>query len=126
VSTVGLVASIIVGVAFVAAGASKVAAGRQWPATARDMGAPAVTIPFVPWVELAVGAALLAQLAVPFPAIAAVGLLVAFTALIVVRLSGDDRPSCACFGSWSTEPIGRVHVVRNAILVLLAVLAMFA
>lgn len=125
-STAGVVASIIVGLAFLAAGGSKLAAGPTWPATAEEMGAPAFTIPFVPWVELAVGAALVAQLAVPIPAIAALGLLVAFTALIVVRLSGDDRPSCACFGSWSAEPIGRIHVIRNVILMALAVLAMFA
>lgn len=125
-STAGLVASIIVGLAFVAAGGSKVAAGPTWPATAKEMGAPAFTIPFVPWVELAVGAALLAQLAVPVPAVAALLLLIVFTALIVVRLSDEDRPSCACFGSWSAEPIGRIHVIRNAILMALAVLAMWA
>lgn len=125
-TVVGLVASIVVGVAFLVAGASKVAAGGRWPVTAREMGAPGFTIPFVPWVELAVGAALIVQLAVPFPALAALGLLIAFTALIVIRLSGGDRPSCACFGAWSAEPIGRVHVIRNAILMALAVLATFA
>jgi len=126
VSTIGLIASIVVGVTFLTAGVSKVAAGGQWPVTAREMGAPRVTIPFVPWVEISVGAALLAQLAVPYPAIAALLLLVAFTALIVVRLSGDERPSCACFGSWSAEPVAPIHVVRNAILIGLAVLAMLA
>lgn len=125
-STVGVVASIVVGIAFLAAGGSKLAAGPTWPATAKEMGAPTFTIPFVPWVELAVGAALVAQLAVPVPAVVALGLLVAFTALIVLRLSGDDRPSCACFGSWSAEPIGRIHVIRNLVLMALAVLAMFA
>lgn len=125
-NVVGIVASVVVGVAFLAAGASKVAAGQRWPATAREMGAPAFAIPVLPWVELAVGAALVAQLAVPFPAVASLALLVAFTALIMVRLSGGDRPSCACFGAWSAEPIGRIHVVRNAVLMILAVLAMFA
>lgn len=125
-SIAGLVASIIVGLAFVAAGASKLAAGPSWPTTARDMGAPGWTIPLVPWIELAVGATLVAQVAIPIPAIAALLLLIAFTALIVIRLSGGDRPSCACFGSWSAEPIGRIHVVRNAILMALAVVAMFA
>lgn len=122
----GVVASVIVGVAFVVAGASKVAAGPSWPATAREMGAPPFTIPFVPWVEIAVGAALVAQLAVPIPAIAALALLGAFTALILVRLSQGDRPPCACFGAWSAEPLGRTHVVRNAVLLLLAVLALWA
>lgn len=125
-SIVGIVASVVVGLAFLFAGASKVAAGRQWPVAAREMGAPAFVIPVVPWVEIAVGASLVAQLAVPIPALAAAALLVAFTALIVVRLSGGDRPSCACFGAWSAEPIGRIHVIRNGVLFALAVLAMFA
>lgn len=125
-SIAGLIASIVVGLAFVAAGASKLAAGPTWPATAKEMGAPAWTIPFVPWVELAVGATLVTQVATPVPAVVALLLLVAFTVLIVLRLSGGDRPSCACFGSWSAEPIGRIHVIRNAILMGLAVLAMFA
>jgi len=126
VRVVGVVASVVVGIAFLVAGASKVAAGRQWPATARAMGAPVFTIAFVPWVELAVGAALVAQLAVPYPAVAALVLLLAFTALIAVRLSGDERPACACFGAWSAEPVGSVHVIRNAVLMALAVLAMWA
>lgn len=125
-SVVAVVASILVGLAFVVAGASKLAAGASWPVSAKEMGAPAFTIPFVPWVELAVGATLVAQLAVPIPAIAALVLLIAFTTLIVVRLSAGDDPTCACFGSWSAEPIGRIHVIRNLILMALAVLAMWA
>lgn len=117
---------MVVGVAFLAAGASKVAAGRQWPVTAREMGAPGVTIPFVPWIEIAVGAALVARLSVPFPAIAALVLLVAFTGLIVIRLSAGERPRCACFGAWSAEPVGRIHVIRNAILIGLAIVAALA
>ena len=124
--TVALVASIVVGLAFVVAGASKIAAGPSWPATAREMGAPTFTIPVVPWLELAVGAALIARLAVPYPAIAALGLLAAFTALIVVRLARGERPSCACFGAWSAEPIGPRHVIRNAVLMALAAVAAFA
>lgn len=125
-STVGTVAAVVLGLAFLLAGASKVAAGRTWPVTARAMGAPAFTVPFVPWAELAVGAALVAQLAVPFAAVAALVLLVAFTVLIAIRLADDERPACACFGTWSAEPIGPVHLVRNGVLIALAVLAMWA
>lgn len=125
-SAVGTVASIAVGVAFLLAGASKLAAGRRWPATAREMGAPALTIPFVPWIELAVGAALVAQLAMPFAAVLALALLVAFTTLIAVRLAHGERPACACFGAWSAEPIGPTHLVRNGVLMALSVLAMWA
>lgn len=125
-STLGIVASVVVGIAFLVAGGSKVVAGPAWPATAREMGAPDLAIPFVPWLELAVGAALVAQLAVPFPALAALALLVAFTVLIALRLSRGERPPCACFGAWSAEPIGRKHLIRNAVLIVLAVLATWA
>ena len=123
---VAVLASMLVGVAFVIAGASKLAARPMWRAHARDLGAPAVAIPVVPWVELAIGAALVAQLAEPVPAVAAIILLAAFSVLIAVRLAQGRHPPCACFGSWSASPIGPVHLVRNGVLAALAVLALVA
>ena len=122
--TVALVASIIVGVAFAVAGGSKIAAGESWPAQARGLGAPTWTIPFVPWVEIVVGALLIVQAVPPWPAVAALVMLVAFTALIVNSLAHGRRPPCACFGAWSAKPIGPAHLARNAILIALTVVAM--
>lgn len=119
----GVAASVLVGAVFVVAGASKLAAGPVWPANARDLGAPGWAIPLVPWFEMVVGAALAVQLAVPVPAVAALFLLSTFTALIVVRLRAGDRPVCACFGQWSASPLGPHHVVRNAVLAALTVVA---
>jgi uncharacterized membrane protein YphA (DoxX/SURF4 family) len=124
-SAVALVASIVVGLAFVLAGASKLAAGDGWAAQAEGLGAPLVTVRIVPWFELALGAALIAQLVEPFPAIVAIALLLVFTALIVRRLLEGRRPPCACFGAWSEKPIGAGHLARNSLLLLLAVLALF-
>ena len=115
-----LLASIALGVAFLVAGGSKLAAGPAWPAQASALGAPAVVVPVLPWVELAVGAALVLQLGRPFAAIAAIVLLVAFTGLIALRLSQGRRPACACFGAWSAKPIGASHLLRNAALLVLA------
>jgi uncharacterized membrane protein YphA (DoxX/SURF4 family) len=123
---VGVVASVLVGLAFVLAGASKLALGKKWPEQARGFGAPAWAAVVVPWLELAIGAALIAQLAKPFAAIAALGVLLLFTALIVRHLLAGRAPECACFGAWSAKPIGRSHVVRNTILLTLAVLALWA
>lgn len=120
-----LVASIVVGAAFLVAGGSKLAAGRAWPAQAAGLGAPAVVVPVLPWLEVAVGAALVLQLTRPVAAIAAIVLLVAFSGLIALRLSQGRRPACACFGAWSAEPIGPTHLLRNAGLLVLAVLALF-
>jgi uncharacterized membrane protein YphA (DoxX/SURF4 family) len=112
-----------VGVALLVAGGSKVAAGPDWPAQARGLGAPDVTIPIVPWFELALGAVLVAQVARRPASLVALGLLVTFTALIWARLREGKHPPCACFGAWSAKPLGPGHLARNAVLIALAVLA---
>ena len=121
-----LVASVALGLAFLLAGGSKLAAGPAWPAQAEGLGAPAIAVPTLPWIELAVGAALVLQLVPPLPAVVALVLLVAFTVLIAVRLAQGKRPACACFGAWSAKPIGPSHLVRNGSLILLAIVALAA
>jgi uncharacterized membrane protein YphA (DoxX/SURF4 family) len=120
------VAAVIVGIAFVVAGAAKLASGRVWRDGARDLGAPSWIVPFVPWVELVVGALLIVQLFEPWPAIAAILMLVAFTGLIAVRLRAGERPVCACFGQWSAREIGPGQLVRNAVLLAVAIVAVTA
>ena len=87
-------------------------------------GAPRWAIPLVPWIEIAVGAALIAQLVPPWPAVAALVLLLVFTVLIGVALAQGRRPPCACFGAWSAKPIGAGHLLRNGALIVLAVLSL--
>jgi hypothetical protein len=64
---------------------------------------------------------LVGQVARRAVAIAAAALLVAFTALLIVRLSQGRRPPCACFGSLSSKPIGWIDVARNTLLLAIAV-----
>ena len=123
VDVVSLVASVVLGAAFVVAGASKLAAGPVWPEQARGLGAPSWAIPVVPWFELVLGAALVARVAPRPLALVALGLLVAFTILLAARLREGRHPPCACFGAWSARPLGPGHLVRNAGLIVLAVLA---
>ena len=123
-STVALIASVALGVAFLTAGGSKLAAGEAWPTQARGLGAPAIAIPTLPWLELVVGAALVFQIVPPIPAIVALALLVAFTALIAARLREGRRPPCACFGAWSAKPIGPSNLVRNGALIVLGLIAL--
>jgi uncharacterized membrane protein YphA (DoxX/SURF4 family) len=120
---VTFVASVVVGVVFVVAGAAKVARGREWPQQARDLGAPAFVVPMVPWIELVVGAALVVQLFAPWPAIGASFVLIVFTALILGQLARGRHPQCACFGAWSAAPLGARHVARNAVLLAVALVA---
>lgn len=122
-SWLGVVASLVLGAAFVVAGASKLAIGPVWPQQARDLDAPSWTIPIVPWVELVVGAVLVTQLARRPSALVATAILAVFTALLLVRLAQGRRPPCACFGAWSARPIGPWHIVRNLALLGVGVVA---
>lgn len=116
-------ASVAVGAVFVVAGASKLASGPAWRANATALGAPGWSIPLVPWVELAVGALLVVQVAPPWPAVVAVALLLAFSALIALRLRAGEHPVCACFGQWSASELGPRHLVRNGVLIAVAAIA---
>jgi uncharacterized membrane protein YphA (DoxX/SURF4 family) len=124
-STASLIASIVLGLVFLLAGASKLAAGERWPAQARELGAPAVAIPVLPWVELAIGAALVAQLVEPWPAVAALLLLLAFTIVLARQLVAGRTPDCACFGRWSASPVGPGHLIRNAVFLMIGMVALY-
>lgn len=120
------VAAVVVGLAFLVAGSSKLAAREGWRRQAADLGAPAVAVAPLPWLELIIGASLVVWLGRPFAAIAAIVLLIAFTGLLALRISQGRRPACACFGAWSASPIGPKHLARNGALLALAVLALWA
>jgi uncharacterized membrane protein YphA (DoxX/SURF4 family) len=125
-TAVGLVASILLGIVFLVSGGSKLAAGPQWPQQARGLGAPSFVVPVLPWLEIVLGAVLVMQLVPTLAVLVALALLVAFTVLIVRRLAEGRHPPCACFGAWSTKPLGRGHVVRNVGFIALAVVALVA
>ena len=120
--TVAAVASVALGVTFLVAGAAKVVAGPLWTRNARAIGAPKIIIPAVPWLEIVIGALLCAQIARVPVALAAAALLIAFTALLLIRLAQGEHPACACFGTWSATPLGWSHVARNIALIGIAVL----
>lgn len=120
-----VVVSVLLGAVFVISGVMKVASPRQWTAQSAGLGVPSVVAAVVPFVELAVGALLVAQIARRAVAGVAGALLIAFTALLVVRLSQGRRPPCACFGAWSSKPIGWSNVARNAAFLALAALVVF-
>lgn len=54
---------------------------------------------------------------------AAVALLGVFSGATGLRLMAGERPPCACFGTGNARPISGGTLVRNAVLVALAVLA---
>jgi uncharacterized membrane protein YphA (DoxX/SURF4 family) len=126
VSTLAVVAAVVLGAVFVVAGGSKLAAASAWRAQATGLGVAPAVAAVVPWIELAVGALLIVQIGEPWPAVAALVLLVAFSLLIAVHLARGRRPPCACFGALSARPIGPGHLARNAIFAALAVVALAA
>jgi len=115
-----VVASVLLGAVFVVSGVVKLSAPRQWRTQAADLGVPGAIAAVLPIVELVVGALLIAQLARRVAAIVAAVLLLAFTALLVMRLAQGRRPPCACFGALSSKPIGWGNIVRNAVLIVVA------
>jgi hypothetical protein len=119
-------AGIVVGAILLLSGAAKLAAGPRWVAQAEALAAPAFAVPVVPWLEVALGALLVSGVYRTVVALAAAALLTVFTVLLVVRLVQGRRPPCACFGALSTRPVGPGSVVRNVVLIALALIAAFA
>jgi uncharacterized membrane protein YphA (DoxX/SURF4 family) len=120
---VAVIAAVVVGGVFLVAAVTKLANPQAWLAQASGLRVPAGLAGAVPYVEAVLGALLVVQLWRHVVAVAAVALLVAMTALLVARLAAGEHPPCACFGAWSAKPISMVHVVRNVVLIALAVLA---
>ena len=115
-----VVAGLLLGAVFVLAGVMKIASPQQWRSQSEDLGVPVAIGHTVPFVEIIVGALLVAQIARREVALVAAAVLLVFTILLVVRLAQGRRPPCACFGAWTTKPIGWANVVRNVAFIAVA------
>lgn len=122
---VGLGARLVVGAVLLLAGAMKLR-DPAWPATAQGFGVPGPVVPLVPVAELVLGALLLVGFGGPVPALLALGLLAAVTALVTVRVRAGDQSPCGCFGATSAGPVTWATVARNLALVALAATALLA
>lgn len=70
----------------------------------------------LPWIELAIGLALVLGILLPISGILAAGLLVVFAVAVGINLHRGRAISCNCYGIASTATIGWGTVVRNAVL----------
>lgn len=113
-------ASVLLGAVFVVSAVTKLAAPQQWRMQSAEIGVHGLVASIVPFLELLVGALLIAQIARRPVALVAGVVLLAFTSLLVLRLSQGRRPPCACFGALTSKPIGWGTVVRNAVFLGLA------
>lgn len=82
-----------------------------------------VLVPVVPVVEAVIAVGLLALPTRRLAAVAAVLLLLAFSAYLLVHVSRGTGHSCACFGALGGSEVTHRTLLRNVVLLVLAVVA---
>ena len=122
----GYACAVLLAAVFVRAGAAKLARPAQAAASFVALGVPAAVTAAraVPAMELLVAVALLA---VPRAgAIGALALLLPFTAVLTRAVRAGSQAPCNCLGGNGTDPVSAVDVVRNVLLLALALAAVTA
>ena len=124
VSGLGYAAAVALAAIFAIAAVAKL---RDVSATESDfagLGIPRASFfaRFVPIAELSIVALLL--IVPPAGAIAALVSLAFFTTFLIGRLRAGVRAPCACFGSSRAQPISVRDVIRNLLLMALAVVSL--
>jgi uncharacterized membrane protein YphA (DoxX/SURF4 family) len=100
------------------------AVAAQVPFLPRVLAGPAAR--GLPWVEIGLGALLVAGLGLWPAGLAAGALMVFFTAIVTRDLRQNKGATCACFGRFSNEPVSELTVLRDLFLVVLAGLIIFS
>ena len=129
-TTVVAAARVVLTLVLAAAAVSKLSSRAETETAAAGLGvsrrlARPISYALAP-AEVALAALLLPGVTAYAAAIGALLLLAAFTVLIVSNIRRGNRPTCACFGANSDEPISSKTVVRNAALVCIAGLPVLA
>jgi hypothetical protein len=119
-----LAARLILAAVFAVAGAAKLADLAGSRAAVAGFGVPerlagpvGTALPFA---ELAAAALLLPEATARSGAIAALGLLLAFSLGISTSIARGEAPDCHCLGQLHAEPVGRRTLARNFALAVLA------
>jgi hypothetical protein len=125
-----LFARVLIGTVFLVSAATKLRSPAAFAAFTRSVRkmklVPAALVTPVAAGVVSGEVSIVALLAVPVDVTAllglavAAGLLTAFTVAIVLVVRRGTDLTCQCFGA-STVPLGRVHVVRNLVLLAVAV-----
>jgi len=129
VSLAAAAARVVLAAVFAAAALAKLSDPDGTRQAARDFGVPSAAAPavafIVPVVELIVAVLLVfGGSAAVFGAVGAVLLLAVFIVAIAVSLARGRRPDCHCFGRLRSEVVSPRTLVRNVVLVLLAVVVL--
>lgn len=120
---VGAVTAVILAVILTVAAVAKLRNGQGTRDDFASLGLPNPSFwaTVVPIIELAT-AALLVVLP-GWGGVVAFALLTAFTANLTLVIRSGRVASCACFGGTSTAPVSVRHLARNAVLLIMALLA---
>jgi uncharacterized membrane protein YphA (DoxX/SURF4 family) len=127
--SIQLIAAIVLAVVF---GVSATAKSREMDRTRSGIDAltstsmPFATAHVLVATETLVAVGLVLPRTRELGALAALGLLAIFSALIVRSLTAGRKPVCFCFGSLSTQPLSSLDLYRNGALAVLAVVTLVA
>jgi len=116
---VGVVARIFVGLVLIVAGTAKLRS-RRWPLLALEMGTPRIIIMVLPAFETLLGLALVLQVARPIAPVIAAVLFAVFTVVVVSQYRSGSEAPCNCFGGNEEAPIGWTTILRNCLLLVVA------
>ena len=120
-SDVGYVSALALAVVLGWAAVAKARRGQATAESFRALGVPAPLARVLPVIELVLA---LGLVVVPAPAAAAAALLLVVFTLVLLRAIGEGvTVGCNCFGSTRSEPVSSVEILRNALLLALAVVA---
>ena len=123
---VGFSCAVLLALILVRAAAAKLARPAATAAAFRALGVPlpGALAWGVPAAELVVATFLVAI--PPAGGLAAVVLLLLFSAVLARAMREDSPAGCGCFGSVRTDPVTRSDLLRNGLLVVLALVAIAA
>jgi uncharacterized membrane protein YphA (DoxX/SURF4 family) len=124
-NAVVVVARLVLAAVFAVAGWTKARDVVGTRAAVHDFGIPAPFIApvafLLPVAELTVAVLLLFEDTAAIGAIGAIVLLALFIVAIAVSLARGRRPDCHCFGQVRSEPVSATTLVRNWVLIALAI-----
>ena len=123
-ATVALVARLTLAAAFACSAGAKLFQVGAFAASlaAFRVPAPGVVARVVPPAEAALAVALVALPGQAWPAYAAIVLLVVLTGVVVANLAAGQTAPCPCFAPGGNRPVSASTVLRNGVLLGLAVL----
>lgn len=129
-STALLFARVVLSAAFAVAAVAKLAGLGRFRAALESLGVPAAWRPAlavaVPLAELAVAVALVPDASAGVAGLAALVMLLAFSAVISRARARGREADCHCFGPLGSERLGRAALARNGVLAVLAALVAIA